>query len=959
MKRLLFIFLLITCYAHAQWVATMNPGTDGNVQADGKEIAKFLPGLHEAPNWHRRDFKTLNVEKLGIDGAVHGQIVTADGKYFSDVMAAKRDTRTIRFQCSLSSDHDVALNSLHVAFMVSTDILIGKSWSVDDQPFRPYPLEFARKTKHQFDGIIRKMTLETTLGPIVFSFPEPTYVLLQDNRNWGDNFEVRVNYSPTVQKGSFDWRKEDRFDVAVDMVLPVETTLNKSEPVTIEEGADWVKVDLRTGVRKGSAVDFSDVINRHAPAGKFGRVVAKGENFEFEGLPGVPQKFYGVNLVGGANTPPTHEQAVELAERLYRLGYNTVRFHHYGNAIYSRKAAHSYEIDEARLERLDFLFAELKKRGIYVTTDVYSSRVVKAADIFDGMEGNLSFQEFRQVLPFSEKAMNHWKLFAKAFFLHLNPYTGMTYAEDPAMPWICLVNEGNFYRVMPGPLMSKNTVELWVKAWNEWTLKKYGDFQKRNKAWETPDKAEFLEDMSTGGSVACQRDFFEFTFEIERQMYAEMRDFMQNELGCKAMLTNLNHSGFAPSEMLSRMDFDYVDQHFYVDHPRFLTPVRWALPLSINNDNVVKTGGFGGTLQALTRLYDRPFTVTEFNYSYPGEHRGVGGILTGCLGAIQNWAGIWRFAYSHGGINIYKPMGMRHFDLASDPLNQAADRATICLYLRGDLQPVSHSIAVTLPSDYLSCVPPKEQVTRVSPAWQRFAMITKLGCAFGDNTTKVPVDLSLGLASNAPQGRRHLVGDVLGQEGLTALTKAIADGKWLPDGNKSDLRDGIRRLQTASRQFDIDFMNGCFTLDTAMTAGGYAEGGGIITTQAGVDISIIDTPATVWASSLDGRPLASSGRILLTHLTDVQNSGIRFAEKERKTQLSWGDLPLLARTGKAVVTLKRDKNAPLLRAWAIAMDGERLFKLSFKVDKDSCIHLPLDVRGPEGARMLYELERVE
>jgi hypothetical protein len=302
---------------------------------------------------------------------------------------------------------------------------------------------------------------------------------------------------------------------------------------------------------------------------------------------------------------------------------------------------------------------------------------------------------------------------------------------------------------------------------------------------------------------------------------------------------------------------------------------------------------------------------------------------------------------------------MRHFDLASDPLNQASDRATVCLYLRGDLQPVSHSIAVTMPSDYLSCVPPKEQVTRVSPAWQRFAMITKMGCAFGDNTTKVPVDLSLGLASNAPQGRQHLVGDVLGQEGIAALTKAIADGKWLPDGNKSDLRDGIRRLQTASGQFDIDFMNGCFTLDTALTAGGYAEGGGVITTQAGVVVSIIDTPATIWASSLDGRPLASSGRILLTHLTDVQNSGIRFAEKERKTQLSWGDLPLLARTGKAVVTLKRDKNAPLLRAWAIAMDGERLSELPLDVDGDGRIRLPLDVRGLEGARMLYELERVE
>ena len=958
MKKFLWLSLLLVVVVQAQWVTTITQSSNGHVMAGEKEIVKILPGLHEGPNWRRIDFKTPCPEKLGSDDGFHGQI-DSGGKYFSDVKVTSMDAKTIRFQYRLTSDHDVALNSLHVAFMLPTDILIGKAWSVDEQPARPYPREFARKTKHQFDGMIRKMALETTLGPIVFSFPETTYVLLQDNRNWGDNFEVRVNYRPTIQAGNFDWKKDDHFDVVIDMTLPVETTLSKQTPVSIQEGEDWVKVDLRTGVRKGSAVDFSHVINRHAPAGKYGRVVAKEENFEFEQLPGVAQKFYGVNLVGGANTPPTHEQAVELAERLYRLGYNTVRFHHYGNAIYSRKAAHSYEIDEAKLERLDFLFAELKKRGIYVTTDVYSSRAVKAADIFDGMEGNLSFQEFRQALPFSEKAMSHWKLFAKAFFLHRNPYTGMTYAEDPAMPWICLVNEGNFHRVTPGPLMSKNTVDLWVKAWNDWTLKKYGDFRNRNEAWGTPDRAELLTDLADLGSKACRRDFSVFTYETERRMVAEMKDYMRNELGCKALLTNMNHSGFTPSEMQARLDFDYVDQHFYVDHPRFLTPVRWALPLAINNDNVVKTGAFGGPLPALTRLYDRPFTVTEFNYSYPGEHRGVGGILTGCLGAIQNWAGIWRFAYSHGGINIYKPMGMRHFDLASDPLNQAADRATVCLYLRGDLQPVSRSIEVTMPFDYFATVPPEEQVMHISPVWQRLAMIVKFGCAFGDDSIKVPVDLTLGLASHAPQGKSHETGDVLGHAGLTAITKRIQAEKWLPDGNKSDLQDGIRRLQTASGQFVIDFSNGCFTLDTARTAGGYAEAGGTIATKAGVGITIVDTPATVWASSLDDRPLSASGRILLTHLTDVQNNGIRFAEQERKTQLSWGDLPLVARVGKAVVMLKRDKDARPLRAWAIAMDGERLAELPLTTDADGTIRLQLDVRGPEGARMLYELEYVE
>ena len=47
------------------------------------------------------------------------------------------------------------------------------------------------------------------------------------------------------------------------------------------------------------------------------------------------------------------------------------------------------------------------------------------------------------------------------------------------------------------------------------------------------------------------------------------------------------------------------------------------------------------------RLLDKPFTCSEYNYSGPGRFRGVGGILTGCLGALQGWSVIWRFPYSH------------------------------------------------------------------------------------------------------------------------------------------------------------------------------------------------------------------------------------------------------------------------------------------------------------------------
>ena len=61
--------------------------------------------------------------------------------------------------------------------------------------------------------------------------------------------------------------------------------------------------------------------------------------------------------------------------------------------------------------------------------------------------------------------------------------------------------------------------------------------------------------------------------------------------------------------------------------------------------------------------------------------------------------------------------------------------------------------------------------------------------------------------------------------------------------------------------------------------------------------------ATVWASSLDGQPLASSSRILVTHLTDVQNSGVRYRDPELTILEDWGGLPHLARNGAADLSL--------------------------------------------------------
>ena len=79
--------------------------------------------------------------------------------------------------------------------------------------------------------------------------------------------------------------------------------------VTIQAGTDWIPLPYDPWIEPGSALDFSSVLPHHAPAGKFGRAVAVGDHFEFEGLPGVSQRFYGVNLCNTVNLPSSPEAA--------------------------------------------------------------------------------------------------------------------------------------------------------------------------------------------------------------------------------------------------------------------------------------------------------------------------------------------------------------------------------------------------------------------------------------------------------------------------------------------------------------------------------------------------------------------------------------------------------------------------------------------------------------------------
>jgi hypothetical protein len=412
-----------------------------------------------------------------------------------------------------------------------------------------------------------------------------------------------------------------------------------------------------------------------------------------------------------------------------------------------------------------------------------------------------------------------------------------------------------------------------------------------------------------------------FLAETEARMVARLKKFLRDEMKCRALVSNLSgwETGFAPDQTVRDALFDYVDDHFYVDHPEFLER-RWQLPTSSPNENLLRREAMGVHRTVFTRLLNKPFTISEWNYASTGSaFRSAGGMITGALGALQDWAGVWRFDYSRNRDDTDRDDGipMRFFDLAGDPLMLASERAALCLFLRGDLPALANTHALVLP--VAETLEMRDKIPLNRAPWPWVAWHARLGTIVAN---KAPADAVW-------SGRYPEVYDAPAPAGLPpAGGGAVA----------------------------VDRERGSFAVSTPRTCGGFAESGVV---DAG-DL-VFDTgglPATVWVSALDDRPIRDSSRLLLTHLTDMQDTGARYAGRARKILLAHGTLPHLARNGRAGIRLALGPGgAPTVHA--LSTGGRRVAEISSRLE-DGWLVFTADIAAqPDSATLLYEITRAQ
>ncbi len=813
------------------------------------------------------------------------------------VEVTQAEAGAVRAVYTFTPQNDMVLNGLFVNFRLPAKTLAGAAWKADAKA-GVFPATLGNTSV--FSGSVRRMEVEvpgSTPERLVFVFDAPTPVLIQDDRKWGDTFAFRLG-----NNGERKYVAGVPLRVAFTLATREPLTVAYDRPVTLEAGKEWVALTYEKEIVAGSALDFSKIGNVDAPAGKHGWLLAKGPHFEFERRPGVAQRFYGVNFCATANFP-SPEQAEQLAERLVRLGYNSIRVHHYDQGCV-QGSKDGLTLNPEQMAKIDVFIAACLKRGLYVTTDLYVSRNVTWRHIGIERDDPMDKNIFKALVMVYEPAYQNWAAFARAFLTHVNPHTGRRYADEPGMPFIAMVNEGSIGYAMKE---ARETPQMQA-AWLAWLKEK----RARDLAFaDIPDTMPTSMSGRAGSAVAL------FVADTEAKTVARMKAFLRDEIGCRALVSNYNcGSHYVPLQPVRETVYDYVDDHFYVDHPQFLEK-RWSLPSRCGNENPLRSGCRTPCGVAFTRLADRPFTVSEFNFSAPGMFRGVGGILTGAMGALQDWSALWRFAYSHRLENMLDGQGaISYFDVSTDPLAQATERASLCLFLRGDLAPAAEKVAIALPPREVGAL--KDGVSRLSPEWSTAAWNVRVATHGADTA--------------APGWRMVPFGEAYASNAAAAFAP----------------------LTNRASALAMDQARGAFTITTARTCGGFAESGAL---AAGpLVFTVSGAPATVWVSALDSAPVAASRRLLLTHLTDVQNTGVRYAERARKTLLAHGKLPHLVRDGQSEVALALA--APEgYSVYALATNGRRVDKMASKVEGGALRFTASVAGGSAGARMLYEIVR--
>jgi hypothetical protein len=637
-------------------------------------------------------------------------------------------------------------------------------------------------------------------------------------------------------------------------------------------------MDHRAGGSSPADVSFLE----DAPAGKHGVIGIR--NGHFATPDGRRIRFWGVHFTdwsrGSVEIPPKEDAGV-WAATLARYGVNLVRLHFLDlpspRGIIDSTGNDSRSFDPRQLDRLDFEVSEFKKRGIYVDLNLNVGRSYKAGD---GVRDFDKIHWGKGLTLYDPRLIELEKEYAQHLLTHVNPYTGTAYRDEPAVAIVEILNENGIslgFRA-PTPYYDDELTGLY----NAWLAAKRSP-EELKKLRELASVAEGAPVPRLEGPEAAsapkERAEAEIAFymDVESKFYDDMSGYLKSQLGVKCPITGTadhSHTG-SPYPMLASLSkLDVLDGHVYWEHPGSAPPYDTPMVNDPRHSTVVQL--------SRTAFAGKPYTVSETNHPFPNAWASEGIPILAAYGSFQDWDAIVVYTFEPKLAADWKPYVGDPFDISLDPVRMTQMAAGALLFRRGDVRPARQTADRTYsPGQVLeSRLLPHSEQPYFTPGF--------------------PLTLPLEHAVRI----RSLAGPATERLATPEANRVVSDTgelSWYTSAEKT----GLVTVETGRTQAFIGFVKANHKA------------------LQNLDADITNNFAALVLSSLDEKPLAQSGRMLLTAGSRVTNTGMEWNETRTKLQ-NQGGSPSLVEPVAGTVTLRHIERATAVSVSALDGAGKPL-----------------------------------
>lgn len=454
----------------------------------------------------------------------------------------------------------------------------------------------------------------------------------------------------------------------ITVALPAELTFYSSvAEVPAEPGFDaWYPFTPTSNGSNPGEIGLQDWLEK--PAGAHGRISLQDDKLMYNGK---PIKLWGLNMTYGSCAPDKG-----LADRrtaLYsKYGINSVRFHKFadGTGWQGIQSSQSFvNLDPSGLDRMDYFISKLKDAGIFVTLspnfgtnpgpDEYS-RVPYLDELGKPNNSGRVKTGFGTIFLSRELQEIQFEQMTK-FLTHKNTYTGMTYAEDPCVAAVELINEESilFNNTLQALQKSPALRQRASEAFCDWLQKRYGSKEALLAAWGPDAINSFVNEGFTNESweaktiVPAGNTWFydpDILNGEQKAKKARLLDTMrflyelQNDFYSR-YIQAIRGTGYEGEILSSNWQAGRAFSHYYnlhsdalvglIDRHNYFGGISGA---KIKTDSMLADPGSTILSAGMQQVDNRPFMESEWVHKNPTEWSVEGPAIIGAYGmGLQGW----------------------------------------------------------------------------------------------------------------------------------------------------------------------------------------------------------------------------------------------------------------------------------------------------------------------------------